>query len=42
MDDSQQLDSARNASTAQGLRYARIAGYVMSALLLVLGVAALV
>ena len=42
MDDSQQLDHARRANTALGLRYARIAGYVMSAMLLVLGVTALI
>lgn len=42
MNDSKQLDANRRASTALGLRYARIVGYVMSALLLALGITALI
>jgi len=42
LNDSQQLDYDRLANTARGLRYARIAGYVMSVMLLALGVTALI
>jgi hypothetical protein len=41
MNVSEQLDYDRRASTARGLRYARIASYVMSALLWALGLTAL-
>lgn len=41
MNDSQQLDTDRRASTARGLRYGRIAGYVLTLLLLTLGLSAL-
>ncbi len=43
MSTSESIDpSSRQASTARGLRYARIAGYVLSALLLALGITALI
>ena len=42
MNDSQQLDADRRASTALGLRYGRIAGHVLTLLLLTLGLSALV
>jgi hypothetical protein len=42
MDDSQQLDAARRANTVRGLRYARIGGHLLSALLLALGLTALI
>ena len=41
MNDSQQPDSDRPASTALGLRYGRIAGHVLTLLLLTLGLSAL-
>ena len=41
MNDSQQLDTDRRASTALGLRYGRIAGQVLTLLLLTLGLSAL-
>ena len=40
MNDSQQIDADRRASTALGLRYGRIAGYVLALLLLTLGLSA--
>jgi len=42
MNDSQQPDSDRPASTALGLRYGRIAGHVLTLLLLTLGLSALI
>ena len=42
MNDSQQLDADRRASTTIGLRYGRIAGHVLTLLLLTLGLSALV
>jgi len=42
MNDSQQLDADRRASTALGLRYGRIAGHGLTLLLLTLGLSALV
>tara|TARA_B100000989_G_scaffold144188_1_gene107420 strand:+ start:282 stop:707 length:426 start_codon:yes stop_codon:yes gene_type:complete len=41
MNDSQQIDADRRASTALGLRYGRIAGHVLALLLLFLGLSAL-
>ena len=41
MNDSQQIDADRRASTALGLRYGRIAGQVLALLLLILGLSAL-
>ena len=41
MNDSQQIDADRCASTALGLRYGRIAGQVLALLLLILGLSAL-
>ena len=41
MNNSQQIDADRRASTALGLRYGRIAGYVLASLLLILGLSAL-
>ena len=41
MNDSQQLDADRRASTALGLRYGRITGHVLALLLLILGLSAL-
>ena len=41
MNDSQQIDADRRASTALGLRYGRIAGHVLALLLLILGLSAL-
>ena len=42
MNDSQQFDADRRASTALGLRYGRIAGHVLTLLLLTLGLWALI
>ena len=42
MNDSQQFDPDRRASTALGLRYGRIAGHVLTILLLTLGLSALI
>ena len=41
MNDSQQIDADRRASTTLGLRYGRIAGHVLALLLLILGLSAL-
>ena len=41
MNNSQQIDADRRASTALGLRYGRIVGYVLASLLLILGLSAL-
>ena len=41
MNDSQQTNVDRRTSAARGLRYARIAGYVLALLLLILGLSAL-
>ena len=41
MNDSQQTNVDRRTSAALGLRYARIAGYVLALLLLILGLSAL-
>ena len=41
MNNSQQIDADRRASTALGLRYGRIAGHVLALLLLILGLSAL-
>ena len=41
MNDSQQIDADRRASTALGLRYGRIAGHVLGLLLFILGLSAL-
>ena len=41
MNDSQQIDADRRASTALGLRYGRIAGHVLALLLFILGLSAL-
>jgi len=42
MNDSQQFDADRRASTILGLRYGRIAGHVLTLLLLTLGLSALI
>ena len=42
MNDSQQFDPDRRASTLLGLRYGRIAGHVLTLLLLTLGLSALI
>lgn len=42
MNDSQQFDADRRASTILGLRYGRIAGQVLTLLLLTLGLSALI
>jgi|TARA_Y100000385_G_scaffold186774_1_gene193063 hypothetical protein len=42
MNDSPQFDADRRASTALGLRYGRIAGHVLTLLLLALGLSALI
>ena len=42
MNDSQQFDADRRASTILGLRYGRIAGHVLTLLLLALGLSALI
>ena len=41
MNDSQQIDADRRASTALGLRYGRIAGHILTLLLFILGLSAL-